>query len=111
MKRAYIISGNLLSSGRPVYLDDSGEWQDSFGHARLFTSSKDADACLNAARQAEDILCDPFVLKVQAPEGQAVPLGQKWSIRAEGASPILRQFGYPALDESGAEQVNALKEV
>ena len=110
MKRAYILSGNLLSSGRPVYLDESGEWQEAFGHAKLFTSSKDADARLNAARQAEHILCDPFVLKVQAPEGQAIPLGQKWSIRAEGGNPILHQFGYPSLGEPGAEQVNPLKE-
>ena len=92
--KAYVISASLVSTGQPVYLDDTGTWGPRLKNARIYESISSTDSILSETKTMEALVCDPFILKVEVDHGLVSASGLKWTIRASGEAAILTTLGY-----------------
>jgi hypothetical protein len=92
--KAYVISASLVSTGQPVYLDDTGTWGPRLENARIYESISATDTTLSETKTMESLVCDPFILKVEVDHDLVSASDLKWRIRAGGETAILATLGY-----------------
>jgi hypothetical protein len=89
-----IVTANRTLSGSVVYLTPSGEWTPTLTEA--FWSSDEAalEARLSEARTQQDLVCDPYLLRVDQDEAGLRARTKREEIRAEGPTAMLETLGY-----------------
>lgn len=80
-----IISANRLADGTVVYLGPDRSWTEVLDHADCFTDDAAADG-LTLARDhvKRNLVIDPFLVEVTAPEEGPRPVSLRNRIRARG---------------------------
>ncbi|MEJ0093126.1 MAG: DUF2849 domain-containing protein [Methylocella sp.] len=81
-----VVSANRLTDGVVVYLGRDGSWVRSLDDARLFVSSVEEQAGLEAAEKdaKRNLVVEPFVVEVIAGEGGVDAVSLRDKIRAHG---------------------------
>jgi hypothetical protein len=99
----FVVTANLLADGAPVYLRDDRTWSRALTDAAATDDAATRDAWLALANAAEDIVCDPYVIKVElGPQGPIATTARE-RIRAEGpTTPIRRPDSDPSADRLSA---------
>jgi hypothetical protein len=77
------LTANRLADGETVFWKE-GRWVERFIEAQLFDSAEEAEAAEAAAKSAQTVVVDPYLIDVmETPEGYA-PLSYRERIRALG---------------------------
>ncbi|MGF1469325.1 MAG: DUF2849 domain-containing protein [Sandaracinaceae bacterium] len=91
----HVLTANRLLDGRVVYLDPARRWTEDLARAATVASADDLDPALAWARTEEaQVVCDPYLIKVEAEDGQIRALSARERLRAEGPLAVLERFGY-----------------
>lgn len=87
----WMITGNALEDGAPIYLQPNGRWTRRLGDGFATSSEEQRDGLLAQAKATERIVCDAYVIDVrQSARGQLEPASLRERIRAEGPTVTLR---------------------
>ena len=88
-----VVTANRLSDGVPVYYSQDGAWGIDPTQAHLFEDGQAAAAAVDAAKDQESFLCDPFTAKAEMRDGRIHFKGTKFQIRSEGPNIMLASIG------------------
>ena len=83
-----VLTGNLLSDGKVVFLEINGGWSDGLDIARLARSKDDAAnlEVVGAEAVEANLIVDPYLVEVEVQQGQLVPVELRERMRTKGPS-------------------------
>ena len=88
----YVVTANRTDDGISVYRGQGGEWRTGLSEAQIHADEVSAAAELQAAKQEERLICDPYIVPVGVDaEGHAVALSARERIRAHGPTSRVRR--------------------
>ena len=81
-----VFTGNRLTDGIVVFLDDAGGWTETVSESRLIASAEDEAAATEVAEKASDdaVVADPYLIEVTQEKGEIRPVRYRERIRAYG---------------------------
>ena len=79
-----ILTASATRDGQPLYRQASGGWTPVLAKARVLDDRDAAASQLDAARREEAMVCDPYLIEVDASQGAPVPVSFRERIRATG---------------------------
>ena len=90
--KVFVVTANRTDDGTSVYRGAGGEWRSQLGQAAVHHDEASATAQLQAAKQEERLVCDPYLLPVGLdPQGRATALTAREQIRAAGPTCRVRR--------------------
>ena len=92
-----VFTGNRLTDGTVVFLDNAGGWTETVSESRLIASAEDEAAATEVAEKASDdaVVADPYLIEITQEKGEIRPVRYRERIRAYGP-PIHPEFAKQA---------------
>jgi hypothetical protein len=79
-----ILTASATRDGQPLYRQARGGWTPSLALASVLCDESEAASELDAARDEEATVCDPYLIDVETKGERIVPLSFREQIRATG---------------------------
>ena len=80
----WMITGNATDDGAPIYLQANGRWSRDLAEGLVLTAEDPRDEQLAAAKRAERVVCDPYLIEVRHAANRLEPASLRERIRATG---------------------------